>query len=95
MQIVIDIPEDDYENIENTVMSIDEMNNTLEGRVYTSVIRGTVLPKHGRFIDADAMTKDYDTFQKSMVLNKTENGSIVGIVCVAPTVLEADKESAE
>ena len=90
MQIVIDISEEKYELIMRC--GKDETNYPTTLALYDAVKSGTVLPKHGRLIDADAMTKDYDTFQKSIVLNKTENGSIVGIVCVAPTVLEADKE---
>ena len=46
---------------------------------------GTPLPKgHGRLADIDAM-----------IINRTESGSTVGIVCAAPIILEADKESTE
>lgn len=47
MQIVIDIPEEMYQNV---------LNGTYCGTLYEELKNGTPLPKgHGRLIDADAL----------------------------------------
>lgn len=40
MRILIDIDESDYKELCQTVMSIDEMDNTTQGRVYCAIVRG-------------------------------------------------------
>lgn len=45
MKIPIDIDKNDYDDIQKTVMSIDEMYNTTQGRVYRSIIKGAKLAK--------------------------------------------------
>lgn len=40
MKILIDIDASDYKEICQTVMSIDEMDNTTHGRVYCAIVRG-------------------------------------------------------
>lgn len=45
MQIVIDISEKDFKAVQKTVFTIDEMYETLNGRVYCAVAGGIVLPK--------------------------------------------------
>lgn len=84
VQVVIEISEEHFKKIcankEDAVIAHDTCRR---------IANGTVLPKHGRLIDADAMTKDFDTFKESIVINRLEDGTIVGMVCVAPTILEA------
>ena len=86
MQIVIDIPEEEYEGMVN---SEDCGLHTLT----RAIANGTPLPKgHGRLIDIDDATKDIDTVMKYFTATILD-GVIVGVACSAPTVLEADKES--
>ena len=40
MRILIDIDESDYKELCQTVMSIDEMENTTQGRVYSAIVKG-------------------------------------------------------
>ena len=67
-------------------------NQDLADYVYRDIANGTVLPKgHGRLIDADAATKDINTFQDAFA-TYTDNMGKYNIVCAAPTVIEADKD---
>ena len=55
MQIVIDIPENDY----NHVREHYEKNEIVEA-TYAYIYHGTVLPKnHGRLIDLDALCDEH------------------------------------
>ena len=86
MQIVIDIPEDVY----GKLLEEQQLPNRINLEYYIS--HGTPLPKgHGRLIDVDAITKDFNTFQDSFVINMDGRG-FKGIACIAPTIIEADKE---
>ena len=90
MQIVIDIPEETFRNF----MSGKEDDYDIS-HYRLGLWQGTVLPKgHGRLIDIDNATKDIDTVKKYFTTNILD-GVIVGVACSAPTVIEADKESAE
>jgi hypothetical protein len=40
MKIEIEISEEDYKRIESTVMTIEEMHETLDGRLYRAVVNG-------------------------------------------------------
>ena len=40
MKIEIEISEEDYKSIESTVMTIEEMYETLDGRLYRAVVNG-------------------------------------------------------
>lgn len=54
MQIVIDIPEEIIENVKNgTWFGNNIISNAIEN--------GTVLPKHGRLIDADELKEQIRT----------------------------------
>lgn len=78
IELVIRIPEDEYQNILHTGRASFCVVNVIEA--------GTVLPKgHGRLIDADALLKrhlsaDYDC-------RITRNG-----IELAPTIIEAESE---
>jgi hypothetical protein len=76
MQIVIDIPEDDYHDI----LQYTELkaNTEFENLMIVAIKNGTTLPKgHGRLIDAD----DIDNH----IIGHVDTRS-------CPTIIEADKE---
>lgn len=55
MQIVIDIPDEDYKRIKD----MPDAFNSLTSRAYKSIKNGTSLPEgHGRLIDVDGL-KEY------------------------------------
>lgn len=82
MQIVIDIPEREYEEI---ISSEDCGLHTLT----RAIANGTPLPKgHGRLIDADELKK-----HKYHDSNRYENAVAVAQIDYAPTIIEADKEN--
>lgn len=83
MQIVIDIPNEAYENIVKNEYDYGDMNVIIQN--------GTPLPKgHGRLIDASNLltVTDYDgENEKTYVLyDEIDN---------APTIIEADKTESE
>ena len=39
MELKITISEQDFNAVSKTVMTIDEMDNTVKGRIYTSIVR--------------------------------------------------------
>ena len=81
MQIVIDIPEDKYNQIINSYQGSNVRPKDYE----IAIINGTPLPKgHGRLIDADVV--------KEKMGNLDGFGFIGRCVDEIPTVLEADKE---
>lgn len=85
MQIVIDIDDDDYRKVQDGRASVSIMRKAIKN--------GTPLPKgHGRLIDADAITKDLNTFQDAFTIF-TDGTYKMAICCKAPTIIEADKES--
>ena len=88
IELVIKIPEEMYQNV---------LNGTYCGTLYEELKNGTPLPKgHGRLIDADAVTKDFNTFQDSFVINMADLGrGKISIGCLAPTIIKADQEAAE
>lgn len=91
MQIVIKIPDDFYERVNKDGC----MSYTDAEVVVNAFYCGVVLPKgHGRLIDADAVTKNFQAFYESFVIN-TARGGHFSIACLAPTILEADKEEAD
>ena len=81
MQMVIDIPEDEYKNIRECY----EKNDIVEA-IYSYIYYGTPLPeKHGRLIDAD------DLYENTEICHS----DIDGYACVrwkdindAPTIIE-------
>ena len=90
MQIVINIPEDDY----NFIKEIDNTNSAITERLYNAVFNGTPLPK-------ETMK---DCISKSEILDIIENwdnsfsGNIVQTIRDLPTldeILEVDKAESE
>ena len=83
MQILIDIPEEQY----NTIKS--DLYNTFSAEMKIwglgAIRNGIPLPKHGRLIDADALPLN--------AIDDANHGS--NYIRIAPTIIEADKESEE
>lgn len=77
MQIVIDISDNKYKYIKGLDDEITDYQTSL--MLYKAVKNGTVLPKHGRLIDAD----DIDNIT---VVHNTKD---VLVRLEAPTILEA------
>ena len=84
MQIVIDICESAYK--EMCEYGVDRVDYDIQNMI----MNGTVLPEHGRLIDADAVIKDLNTLKDAFVINFDKTtGKVMGIACTAPTILEA------
>lgn len=89
MQIVIDIPKEDYEFIYDEFAGGDMPDGkSLTRTTLYAIANGTILPKgHGRLVDADELKKhkyhDNDRF---------ENAVAVAQIDWADTIIEADKE---
>jgi len=84
MQIVIDIPEDDYHDI----LQYTELkaNTEFENLMIVAIKNGTPLPRnHGRIIDADALIKDYNKY-----VGYTD---IIYDLTKAQTIVEADNDN--
>lgn len=85
MQIVIEIPEDEYQHIMRHYEQFPRDLSRYERRI----IDGTLLPKrHGRLIDADA------TKCSSCGKFGCENSDICSLYN-APTIIEADGDNVE
>ena len=85
MQIVIDVPDEDYKRIKD----MPDAFNSLTSRAYKSIKNGTPLPKgHGRLIDADAINiHDVSPAYGMEVYGVTQDD-----IEYEPTIIEADKE---
>ena len=98
MQIVIDIPEDDYKFIKDIqdYISGRRSGRQIEYNIINAILNGTPLPKgHGRLIDADALKEceqkwscDYEPDGYSHVVEIRD-------IDDEPTIIEADKEQEE
>lgn len=81
MQIVIDISEKDYKSLKHGHIPLSMLN---------VIKNGTLLPRHGRLIDADLLRNQFpiwiDNFS-SYVVNNT--------ISKTPTILEADNGESE
>ncbi len=76
MQVVIDIPENEY----RLIKEIYENNDIVE-KTYSYIYHGTPLPKgHGRLIDANALIPNIHGVKS------------ITATLEAPTIIEADKE---
>lgn len=88
MQIVIDIPEEEYDMFR--IMYSSGMGNSAVKRI----LNGTPLPKgHGRLIDADELKEckyEIDSMH-CMVLHRYDEVVNVSEIDDAPTIIEADE----
>ena len=88
MQIVIDIPEREYKVIcENNYVAVCACPNLLSN----AIKNGTVLPKHGRLIDADAqdLRAELWTFTRYTGIDEMPYEDATQTIDNAPTILEA------
>lgn len=97
MQIVIDIPDDIYEQAINGT-EYDTLSLGIKLR--QSVQEGVVIPKgHGRIIDESKITQTtYETIEEefeSMLQGTIKHQYVVFKGSDAPTIIEADKEDKE
>lgn len=78
MQIVIDIPEDNFKRIRE-LAEVQGLSDNLMGYSLLAIAHGIVLPKgHGRLIDADAVLEE-------------PYGNTYKDIDIAETIIEADK----
>lgn len=91
MQIVIDIPNDFYERVNNDGC----MSYTDAEVVVNAFYCGTPLPKgHGRLIDESILREDMERAYK-FANELVALGFAESFLEHAPTIIEADKEAAE
>ena len=94
MQIVIDIPEEEYEDI---IYSEDCGLH----RLTRAIANGTPLPEgHGRLIDADVLDRDLENAQVNLgdALSEAFDDGLAWaseVVSKSPTIIEADKAESE
>lgn len=83
IELVIKIPKEQYNAIKSDLYNTFSAEMKIWG--LGAIRNGTPLPKgHGRLIDADAYAKKFNT---------NINGRIDAEYVIAPTIIEADKES--
>lgn len=92
MEVVIDIPEEDYNQILN-----DREDAVVAHDACRRIAKGTILPdNHGRLIDADELhTKSKELYKTVQHSSERKMGYLIAmneLVIDAPTVLEASKE---
>jgi hypothetical protein len=90
MQIVIDIPKEQYNMIKSD--SYNTFPAEMKKWGLEAIRNGVPLPKHGRLIDADELKKEYphDTDWDYPV---NTNSYVVESIDNSHTIIEADKES--
>lgn len=94
IELVIKIPEEEYRWIMKSDKTVFADVASKECMLYV-IKEGIPLPKgHGRLIDADAITKDLNTFQDAFVIH-TDGTYRMAISCKAPTIIEAYKAESE
>lgn len=91
MQIVIDIPEEDYNFVKRQVA--DGITNPLK----KCIAIGTPLPKgHGRLIEVtNQLERELFTFQRYTGIDEAPYESAVKVIDEAPTIIERDKAEKE
>lgn len=90
MQIVIDIPEEDYKFIKDLQFynSGRRSGRTIEQHIINGIRNGTSLPKgHGKLIDGDVL---YKLFEQDNFIWEADS-----YILIAPTIIEADGSEEE
>ena len=86
-RVVIDIPDEDFSLLREAYGEV-ELKSTLNLRLQSAVAHGTVLPEgHGDLIERKKLIDNFKRF------NDINVSTAVANVEIAPTVIEADKES--
>lgn len=89
MQIVIDIPEEMYKNIQSENFWLD--SGLTLSNAYDFIKNGTPLPKgHGRIADVDEVIKCIKDVEGDDAIWAI---SLIEWACSKRTIIEADKES--
>ena len=94
MQIVIDIPDEKYEEI----MLYTQYSTPVELTHFEEVVKnGTPIPKgHGRLIDAELLDKKRIDYIVDGYANDADDCAEFGMMIIlAPTIIEADGGDAE
>lgn len=88
MQIVIDIPDKRYKDIQRIAsVQLDMRTDTVE----QIIARGTPLPAgHGRLIDEKELGNTIARMWENRKLTNTKYNTFLGILDYIPTVVEAD-----
>lgn len=95
MQIVIDIFEDDYISLKDTVDYAKNYDNAIDN-VIVAIANGIVLPKeHGRLCDLDALWDKLNRLKKERVISEREFDDFATLLGLSPIVLKADKEAVD
>ena len=81
MQIVIEIPEENYNN-KTLVDYFGCYSKMLDATIYN----GTVLPKHGRLGDLDYLYKKFEA-------NGCKDSNVYRLIKDEPTIIESNKEN--
>ena len=89
MQIVIDIPEEEYRKVQDGRASVSMMQKAIRN--------GTPLPKgHGRLGDLDKIKKEmqnyHDDCAKTSEYTRLGFETAIAVVEDAPTIIEAESE---
>lgn len=88
MEVVIKVSDEKYKAIKKCLETGCALSAT-----DMAILNGTPLPKgHGRLIDADAVTESFQTFYSSFVAHYEGDFKKFKVTCIAPTIVEADKE---
>lgn len=101
MKLIIDIPEEMYNNYKEYVILNNDAGYPSLGHLYEIIGKGVPLPKgHGRLIDAEKIANEINTLKDNWNRygNEYESGRYesydyaVDEIEKAPTIIEADKE---
>ena len=89
MRLIIDIPETMIQELKDGCFGVKHNVYELAG----CIMNGTVLPEHGRLIDADAIKKKYPLMYNDFGMEF--NNGIHEALDEAPTILEAREDGEE
>ena len=88
MEVVIKVSDEKYKAIQKCFE-----NGCALSATDMAILNGTILPKgHGGLVDAGAITESFQTFYSSFVAHYDGDIGKFKVTCVAPIIVEADKE---
>jgi len=90
IELIIKISEEDLKSVADTILTISEMYETTQGRVYRAIVNGIPLPKgHGDLIDKSDLVTTTDIRADGSEFTYVSYSEIDN----APTIIEACVES--